>query len=231
VGGSILLGLGFSTIGTTLLSAGVMGAIYDIQVTVRHQSFSWAKWGEQLLIGAATGVIAGGASFGASAIADSLAEEGTVSVMGGTSESIFDVGRAGRVALNITAGAVGGGGGNVVGQVISNAFAHKNLTSGLGFAAASGFVLGGLGSAIGEGSTRALSREPNEFDIEAWESKENDEWWRNSSYETKPFPWQRVVDDGPGAKFLLFLPGYVADWAGFGVSAMGAFKPKDIPSW
>jgi len=33
------------------------------------------------------------------------------------------------------------------------------------------------------------------------------------------------------AKFLLFLPGYVADWAGFGVSATGAFKPKSSPSW
>jgi RHS repeat-associated protein len=231
VGGSVLLGLGFGTIGSTLLSTGVMGMIYDIKVTVTHQSFSWAKWGEQLLVGAATGFIAGGASLGASAIADSLAEGGTESLLGGSIDSVFNVGRAGRIAMNIAAGALGGGGGNVVGQVITNAFGGQKLTTGLGFAAVSGFVIGGVGSAIGEGATHALSREPNVSDLEAWESKENDAWWSDFNHEIKPMPWQRVVQTTPTAKFLLFLPGYVADWVGFGESATSAFKPKYIPSW
>jgi hypothetical protein len=231
VGGSVLLGLGFGTIGSTLLSTGVMGMIYDIKVTVTHQSFSWAKWGEQLLVGAATGFIAGGASLGASAIADSLAEGGTESLLGGSIDSVFNVGRAGRIAMNIAAGALGGGGGNVVGQVITNAFGGQKLTTGLGFAAVSGFVIGGVGSAIGEGATHALSREPNVSDLEGWESKEYDAWWSDSNHEIKPMPWQRMVQTTPTAKFLLFLPGYVADWVGFGESATSAFKPKYIPSW
>jgi RHS repeat-associated protein len=231
VGGSVLLFLGFGTAGTSLLSAGVMGMVYDIQITARHQSFSWASWGIQLLVGGVTGAIAGGASFGASAIADSLADGGAVSATGNVGESIFDVGRAGRVGLNIAAGALGGGAGNVAGQLITNAFAHQKLTAGLGFAAVSGFVIGGVGSAIGEGTTHALSREPNEFDIEAWRSNENDRWWSEPSKEVKHFPWQRMVQDNPGAKFVLFLPGYVADWAGFGVSATAVFKASWLPSW
>lgn len=49
--GSALIFLGFGTVGTSELSAEVMGMIYDIQVTAKHQTSSWASWGEQLGIG------------------------------------------------------------------------------------------------------------------------------------------------------------------------------------
>jgi RHS repeat-associated protein len=227
LGGGTLLFLGFGTIGTTLMSAGLMGLVYDIEVSATGKGFSWKTWGEQLAIGAVTGVIAGGVATGAGIAADTIADAGTTSL-----NSAFEIGSGGRMALNIAAGAIGGGGGNVVGQVVSDAFSGSSLTSGLGFAALSGFIIGGAGTAIGEGTSRALSRVPTWDDASDPEmSEQMERTWRRNDDGSESLQFKRALDSSTSTKILVFLPGYLGNWASFGVSTTQGLHPSWFPKW
>jgi hypothetical protein len=95
----------------------------------------------------------------------------------------------------------------------------------------SGFVIGGAGTAIGEGLGRGLSREPT---IEDADDHWNSEFLRATTepgFQRTSFTMVRIFDDPVAAKYIVFLPGYIADWVGFGMSATGTFKPSWIPSW
>lgn len=153
IGGGVALSFGFGTLGSALMGAGITGLIYDIKVAATGQSFSWKDWGEQLAIGGLTGLVSGGIAAGATLAADTIAEAGS-----SAANCAFEIGAAGRMTLNVVAGALGGGAGNVAGQVLANEFSDdftgQDVTAGLGYAALSGVVLGGVGTAIGEGTTR-----------------------------------------------------------------------------
>jgi RHS repeat-associated protein len=216
IAGGIALFLGANLLGTTLMSTGLMGMVYDVQVAATGKSFSWKEWGIQLAVGAATGLVAGAFASGASVLAVRLA--------GDAVDSAFAVGGFGRIGLNILAGAVGGAGGNVVGQAVSNAAngetGHK-AAAGLGMAALSGFVIGGVGSAFGEAANRVFSHAPT------WD--ESVEYWFKV-HDDSPLPL-RIAESGTNAKIWTFLPGFVGNWVGFGFSEDQAFKAKWIPSW
>lgn len=225
VGGGTTLFFGFGTIGTTLMSTGLTGLIYDIQVSATGRSFSWKSYGEQLAIGAVTGIIAGGMATGAGMAADAIADAGTSSV-----NTAFEIGSAGRMALNISVGAIGGGGGNVVGQVLGNEFSGDSLKTGLGSAALTGFLIGGVGTAIGEGASRALSRVPTWDDatLSQMDKQMDRTFWSGDNDGTVAF--QRVLDTSTSTKVFLFLPGYLGNWVGFGVTTTEDLKSW-VPTW
>lgn len=112
-------------------------------------------------------------------------------IAGGAADSVFTVRRVGQAALNIAAGAMGGAAGNVAGQLATNKIEGASLTTGLGFAAVSGFAIGGLGSAIGEGATRSLSREPILDDEIDWHNKETATKMQTEGYNYTPKPFPR----------------------------------------
>jgi RHS repeat-associated protein len=234
IGGGVALFFGFGTLGSALMGAGITGLVYDIKVAATGQSFSWKDWGEQLAIGGLTGLVAGGIAAGAALAADSIAEAGT-----SAANAAFEIGAAGRMTLNVVAGAIGGGAGNVAGQVLANEFSDnftgQDVTAGLGYAALSGVVLGGVGTAIGEGTTRALSYEPNwgSATVEQEDKYTDRLWTRTDDFKVtgRDLPFQRVLDDTPKNKVLVFLPGYVANWAAFGVSVTQTFRPSWFPTW
>jgi len=151
----------------------------------------------------------------------------------------FEIGAAGRMTLNVVAGALGGGAGNVAGQVLANEFSDdftgQSVTAGLGYAALSGVVLGGVGTAIGEGTTRALSNVPDwDSATEAQLDKYSDRLWtRTDDFRVtgRDLPFQRELDATPKNKVLVFLPGYVANWAAFGLTLTQTFKPSWFPGW
>ena len=234
IGGGVALFFGFGTLGSALMGAGITGLIYDVKVAATGQSFSWKDWGEQLAIGGLTGLVAGGIAAGAALAADTIAEAGSSAV-----NCAFEIGAAGRITLNVVAGALGGGAGNVAGQVLANEFSDdftgQNVTAGLGYAALSGVVLGGVGTAIGEGTTRALSHVPDwDSATEAQLDKYSDRLWTRADdfrVTGRDLPFQRELDATPRNKVLVFLPGYVANWAAFGLTLTQTFKPSWFPSW
>jgi hypothetical protein len=128
--------------GASLIGAGVAGISYNAQHSNADGSvsgsFSWSTYGENLGIGAATGLITGGASVGSAAVAPTLGLAGSVLV-----------------------GAGGGAASGALGQLLTNAVNSQALTNNLGeatgFGALAGGVFSALGSALGSKSSSYLS--------------------------------------------------------------------------
>jgi RHS repeat-associated protein len=143
--------------GSTLLGAGLGGAVYDITQAATHKDLSWKGWGIQIGIGAAGGLISGGFAAGAGALVDAGAAAAEAAG-NAVSAARWAVGGAARIAVNVGLGGVAGNAvSGTVGTVLSNVATHQSLNAGLGFAALLGGVLGGLGGAVGEGVASSLA--------------------------------------------------------------------------
>ena len=172
VGGIIVMattpfgGAGSTVIGSMLLGAGISGLTYNITGLAKHQQFSWAGWGEQLGIGAASGLIAGGVAAGASAVVGAVAAsyagdaaaaalQGDMELQGSIMSRVatWAPGGAARLAVNTAAATIGNGASGAVSDVLSNLASHTSLTKGLGWdtliGAATGAAAGVLSEAVG----------------------------------------------------------------------------------
>ncbi|HYE13723.1 MAG TPA: RHS repeat-associated core domain-containing protein, partial [Pyrinomonadaceae bacterium] len=224
VGGIAAMALGGpvgAVVGGAMLGAGVSGLASNISTQVSGKQFSWAGWGEQLGIGAATGLIAGGIAVGAGAVVDSLAEAGNAA---------FKIGQVGRLAVNVTAGVVGNAGANMVGTVLNNLATHASLTSGLGSSALLGAVLGGAAAGLSEGVASKLSRVVT-MDTAATEEDERlvqNTIWQSNSLAGDTMPYARVLDATMRNNVLLTLPGvgFSAIGAGFSVLQAKGWWPQ-----
>jgi hypothetical protein len=113
--------------GASLIGAGVAGIQYNAEHSNSDGSvsgsFSWTTYGEELGIGAATGLISGGAGASTAAAAEAVG-----STVGGA----------------VITGAIGGATNGAVGQVLQNAVNGQALTSGVGESTAYGALAGGV---------------------------------------------------------------------------------------
>ena len=142
VGGVTLLTLSGGTatvLASGLIGAGVGGLAYDITAAASHQgaNVSWGDRGIEVGIGAATGLITGGFSVGATCAFATTAS--TVE----------------RVALTSAVMAVAGSGTSIASTVLTNATSGSSLTSGLALAG----ITGGLAErSVGAPGWRGLPR-------------------------------------------------------------------------
>lgn len=142
--------------GSTLLGAGIGGAVYDITQAATHKDLSWKSWGIQMGIGAATGLVTGGFAAGAGALVGAGVEAAEVAG-DAVSAARWAVGGAYRVAVNVgLGGGAGNAGAGALGSYLNAVATHHSL-AGVGFAALIGGLLGGLGAGIGEGIAYGLS--------------------------------------------------------------------------
>lgn len=116
--------------GGMLIGAGVGGLVYNVTALARGEEIDAATWGIQLAIGAATGLVSGGAASMASSAAASVGSQ------------------LARVAIQVVFAAAAGTVTGVGGQVIQNAANHVDLASGLGEAAWKGAAIGAATGAL-----------------------------------------------------------------------------------
>lgn len=129
-------GGGANMVGSMLIGAGIGGLAYDVKQASAGNGahVGWNNWGIQLGIGAATGLLTGGVSVGASSLLETAGSVGLA-----------------KIALTAGIMAVAGAGTSMAGTVANDAISGNSLTSGLGMAGISGGVaglLGGAGSSI-----------------------------------------------------------------------------------
>jgi RHS repeat-associated protein len=150
-------------LGSTLLGAGLGGAVYDITQAATHKDLSWKNWGTSIGIGAAGGLISGGFAAGAGALVDAGAA--AAEAAGNLARAgAFGVRGVARVAINTGLGGfVGNAASGGVGTVLSNLASHQSLTLGLTAGALLGGALGAIGGAIGEGAASRLSSMVDQF--------------------------------------------------------------------
>ena len=119
---------------TALIGAAVSGIAYAI---VNRDHFVWKDFGIAIGVGALAGGIAGGVGFaGPALLAAGATTLGAASV-------------AQSATFSIVAGAAFGSGGAVLGQVVANAVTGQELSQGLGMAALTGAIVGGIGGYVG----------------------------------------------------------------------------------